>query len=119
MAIASVVVSTTRHDDCFNLAAETSEPSKSEICLKNERIESPTMVGIPSPAADRDLEQRVINYLSGRHIPSLRRLAVDVNNGTVTLRGRVQSFYEKQLSQACCKRVAGVIHFVDRVDVSN
>lgn len=71
-----------------------------------------------SEQADRDLERRVAIYLAGRHVPGLRNLAVEAHNGTVTLRGRVYSFYEKQLCQAVCRRVAGVVRYVDAVDVN-
>jgi len=67
--------------------------------------------------SDRDLERRVIGYLLGRHVPGLRHLAVEASNGVVTLRGRVHSFYEKQLSHHCCRRVAGVVQLVDAIDV--
>jgi len=69
--------------------------------------------------ADRDLERRVLSYLVGRHVPGLRNLQVEARNGTVTLRGRVHTFYEKQLCQNCCRRVAGVVQFVDHVDVAH
>ena len=68
-------------------------------------------------SADRDLERRVVSYLCGRHVPSLRHLSVLADNGTVTLRGQVRSFYEKQLCQHCCRRVAGVVKLIDDVDV--
>lgn len=68
--------------------------------------------------ADSDLERRIVNYLVGRHVPGLRNLHVEARNGTVTLRGRVHTFYEKQLCQNCCRRVAGVVSFVDNVDVA-
>lgn len=67
--------------------------------------------------ADRDLERRVTNFLAGRHVPGLRHVEVEAHNGTVTLRGRVRTFYEKQLCQDCCRRVAGVVQFIDDVDV--
>jgi osmotically-inducible protein OsmY len=69
--------------------------------------------------ADRELERRVVNYLVGRHVPGLRHLAVNADNGIVTLRGQVRSFYEKQLCQHCCQRVAGVVRLVDAVAVMN
>ena len=68
-------------------------------------------------AADRDLEQRIVGYLARRHVPSLRQLAVEARNGIVTIRGQVRSFYEKQLSSHCCRRVAGVVQLVDEIDV--
>ena len=69
-------------------------------------------------SADHELERRVVSFLHARHVPGLRHLEVKANGGTVTLRGRVQSFYEKQLCQSCCQRVAGVIRLVDAVDVA-
>ncbi|HUY89590.1 MAG TPA: BON domain-containing protein [Pirellulales bacterium] len=71
-----------------------------------------------SNSADLDLERRVLSFLVGRHVPGLRNLQVEARNGTVTLRGRVHTFYEKQLCQSCCCRVAGVLQFVDNVDVA-
>ncbi len=58
---------------------------------------------------DVDLKRRVVNYLVGRQVRSLRQIEVDANNGTVVLRGRVGSYYEKQLCIHCCRRVAGGI----------
>jgi osmotically-inducible protein OsmY len=71
-----------------------------------------------SDQADRDLERRVTIYLAGRHVPGLRHLEVEAHNGTVTLRGRVYSYYEKQLCQAVCRRVAGVVRYIDAIDVN-
>jgi osmotically-inducible protein OsmY len=56
-------------------------------------------------------------FLSTRHHPSLRHLHIEANGGTVTVRGRVNTFYEKQLSYQCCRHVAGVFNIVDQVDV--
>ena len=67
---------------------------------------------------DRDLERRVVSYLADRHLPGLRHLTVEAQAGTVTLRGTVHSYYEKQLSQQCCRRVAGVLKLIDAVDVA-
>lgn len=67
---------------------------------------------------DQDLQRRVVSYLAGRYLPSLRQLQVSVQEGTVTIRGRVQSFYEKQVAIHSCQRVAGVHKLVDAVDVS-
>ncbi len=75
-------------------------------------------VMVPSIGADRDLERRVSNFLAARHLPTLRRLEVAADNGIVTLRGRVHSFYEKQLCQCACRRVAGVVNMVDAIVVT-
>ena len=66
---------------------------------------------------DRDLERRVKSFMAGRHLAALRQLRVDAREGVVTLQGRVASFYEKQISHQCCRRVAGVLDLVDRIEV--
>ena len=68
--------------------------------------------------ADRDLERRVVSLLLGRQLPALRRVAVQAREGCVTLRGRVASFYEKQMALSCCRSVDGVVSVDDQVAVS-
>jgi len=68
--------------------------------------------------SDQDLERRVFQYLWDRRMPALRELSVEAQCGTVTLSGNVPSFYEKQLCQNICRRVAGVIRFVNDVTVT-
>jgi osmotically-inducible protein OsmY len=69
-------------------------------------------------SADRDLERRVLSFLHGWQRPGLRNVEVQAAGGTVTLRGTVNSYYEKQLSQQCCRRVAGVVKLIDAISVS-
>ena len=79
------------------------------------------MTGVIEPLAenaDRDLERRVVNFLQGWQRPGLRNVEVKATAGTVTLRGTVNSFYEKQLSQQCCRRVAGVLKLIDAISVA-
>ena len=80
---------------------------------------TPTQPAIRIDAnADVDLQSRVTNYLVGRQHAALRSLDVTALNGTVTLRGVVRTFHEKQLALHCCQRVAGVLKLVDQVDVT-
>lgn len=72
-----------------------------------------------SEAYDRDLKRRVKQYLLDRHHPGLRSLDVEAHGGTVIIRGTVRTFYEKQLCQNICRRVAGVIDVIDEVAVQN
>ena len=67
--------------------------------------------------ADAELQRRVSNFLMGRQMPGLRHLEVEARAGVVTLRGKVYTFYEKQLCNQCCRRVAGVLQLVNAVDV--
>lgn len=68
--------------------------------------------------ADLALETRLQSELSRNQRPTLKRLHVDVAQGIVTLSGRVKSFYERQLAVQCCRRVPGVLHMVDAVEVA-
>jgi osmotically-inducible protein OsmY len=77
----------------------------------------PDVIRFTDELRDRELEQRVRVFLTGQNVPSLRRLVIEARNGTVTLRGRVPTFYEKQLSQLCKRRVTGVRRLVDQMVV--
>ena len=66
---------------------------------------------------DQDLVRRVTSFLNSRSMPGLKRLSIEARHGTVTLSGRVRSFYEKQVATHSCRRVAGVRQLVDKVDV--
>jgi len=68
--------------------------------------------------SDRDLERRVRSFLAARHVPGLRNVGVNAKNGVVTITGQVLTFYEKQLCNQCCRRVAGVLQLINAVDVS-
>ena len=69
------------------------------------------------PSSDQQLEQRVRLFLSGSNIPALRRLKVSVEGDTVMLAGQVNTYHEKQLAAEFTRRVAGVIHVIDLVEV--
>jgi osmotically-inducible protein OsmY len=69
--------------------------------------------------ADRDLERRVTSFLAARHVPGLRYLAVKATGGVVTVSGQVLTFYEKQLCNQCCRRVAGVMELINAVSVTS
>lgn len=69
-------------------------------------------------ATDRDLERQITHQLAGTNRPGLRRLAVKVSGGRVTLRGSVASFYEKQVAIQACRVLAGIDRLVDAVEVA-
>ncbi|MCE9605292.1 MAG: BON domain-containing protein [Planctomycetia bacterium] len=86
--------------------------------------DSSSIAGVIAVAAnesdrDVDLRRRVVSFLTDSNMPGLRQLRVDAVDGIVTLRGTVRTYYEKQLSQQRCKRVAGVVRLIDRVEVAN
>jgi len=73
----------------------------------------------PAQDHEEDLKRRVQLFLESYNIPGLRHLTVEVDGDTVLLRGRVGTFYEKQLAGKCSRRVAGVIHVVDLIEVAS
>jgi hypothetical protein len=84
------------------------------------RIDPRTIPMQDSPGAvsdDRDLERRVISFLETKHVPTLRHVTVKADAGVVTLSGQVHTFYEKQLCNQCCRRVAGVRQLLNEVIV--
>jgi osmotically-inducible protein OsmY len=66
---------------------------------------------------DNDLARRVRIYFATQSRPALRAVQVQAQNGVITLRGQVHSFYEKQLSLHIAARVAGVRRLEDELIV--
>ena len=67
---------------------------------------------------DDDLRQRIVTYLVSRQIPGAKSLAIRAENGVVTVAGKLESFYYKQLCTHACRRVAGVLDLVDEIEVT-
>lgn len=66
---------------------------------------------------DEDIALRVRGFLARQHFPTLQELDLEVERGELTLRGSVRSFYEKQVAMSICRRVPGVLTFIDEVAV--
>lgn len=64
---------------------------------------------------DIELERRIGIFLSSQSRRNLRAVEISADNGVVTLRGRVHSYYEKQLSLHLAARVAGVLRLKDEL----
>jgi hypothetical protein len=60
------------------------------------------------PETDRAIALKVAHALAALQVPILRTLEVSVDEGHVTLRGRVRTYYERQLANAHAKRTPGV-----------
>lgn len=67
--------------------------------------------------SDRDLEHFLRSLLFDRGYSALRRVTVSATNGVVTLRGKMPSFYMRQLAVECTKRASGVRQLVDNLQV--
>lgn len=68
--------------------------------------------------SDGALERRITTQLAETNRASLKRLAVQVSDGSVTLRGNVASFYEKQLAIQACRVLSGVSRLIDAMEVA-
>ncbi|MCE9604409.1 MAG: BON domain-containing protein [Planctomycetia bacterium] len=69
-------------------------------------------------ASDRAIALRVAHALAELHVPILRTLEIAVRAGNVTLRGRVRSYYERQLAHANAKRVPGVVKVIEEITIA-
>ena len=73
----------------------------------------------PKSAADSQLERRVVDTLTALHMPALRSLQINAQEGVVMLSGRVRSYYEKQLAHTRARNVSGVVAVSDAIVVAN
>lgn len=80
-----------------------------------QHVDRPTI----DHTGDQQLKARVLHSLAQHHIPGVRALEIRIANGVVTLRGRVASFYHKQLCVHGCWRVVGVAELVDELQVAS
>lgn len=78
------------------------------------------MVGVCDIAAgsDKALERKITSRLADTNRASLKQLAVQVAGGSVTLRGSVASFYEKQIAIQTCRVLAGLDRLIDAGNVA-
>lgn len=81
------------------------------------------MIAMNSPSAvydvseDERLARNVRNFVLPRVHPTSNEIQVEADQGTVTLAGRVGSFYYKQLWLSGAQRVAGVRRVIDEIEV--
>jgi hypothetical protein len=50
-------------------------------------------------------------------IPSIREVSCEYDQGVIVLRGRVPTYYYKQLSQEAAARFDGVVQVVNNIEV--
>lgn len=66
---------------------------------------------------DEDVARRVKDFLLRQHFPALQNLDISIDDGALTLHGKVGSFYEKQIAISICQRVPGVQLLIDQIAV--
>ena len=88
--------------DVFWIEAKRDEPNSLDKTTSIER---------------EGLKQRVRLFLASSNIPTLRHVDVEIGGDAVLLRGKVRSYYEKQIALQFASRVAGVIRVIDLIEV--
>ena len=68
---------------------------------------------------DLQLKQRVIEALRASGYRAMRNIDVTVAKGMVILRGRVPSYYLKQIAQTAARSVRGVYELCNELDVAS
>ncbi len=66
---------------------------------------------------DRELEDRLANFLYQRGVPGADHVRPDAYGGVVAVSGELPTRYAKWLCIECCRRVAGVIRIIDQMKV--
>ena len=72
---------------------------------------------IEDPLGNKELQQRVVLHLASCR-PELCGIEVVVEDGAVTLRGELPTFFLRQVAIERTRRVAGVRSIVDRIEVA-
>lgn len=72
----------------------------------------------PSCDPDADVRFRIGIALSLRHTQAIRRIRFEFAEGIATLRGKVPTYYERQLAIEAIRRVAGVRRVNDELEVA-
>ncbi len=67
--------------------------------------------------SDRRLQSKIVTQLAQSHHQALRKLAVEVSEGSVTIRGNVRWFYERQLAIQHAQ-AGGARQLIDAVEVA-
>ncbi len=70
------------------------------------------------PICSTTMERIARNLLAQTGYLGLRKVKCSFDNGTMTLRGRVRSYYHKQMAQEALRYVEHVRQLVNRIEVS-
>lgn len=71
----------------------------------------------PTASSDEELSAGILRQLRHSGYMPLRKICISVDHGRVQLRGRVPSYYLKQLAQATALSIEGVEHVDNRLVV--
>ncbi len=97
------------------LAAETYEPS---LAAQNSAADEPQNSSSRSALSDREIRLAVENELLASAAIKSHRLQVLVENGIVTLAGRVRNLLDEDIAVGLTQRVRGVVSVVDQLEIN-
>jgi osmotically-inducible protein OsmY len=66
---------------------------------------------------DMPLDTRVCTAIEGNPYLTRRNLRFETNEGRVTLRGKVNTFFQKQMAQEAIRHVDGVAEIANELEV--
>lgn len=72
---------------------------------------------LPLSESDHNLLQRITDFLYQKGYSPHRDLEIRVEQGVVLMRGRMATFYLRQVAIECVRHVAGVTHVIDLIEV--
>jgi hypothetical protein len=71
------------------------------------------------PQHVKDVTEIARDRLCSSPYTSIRSLSCNFDNGVLLLRGRLHSFYHKQVAQETVRRLSGVMRIVNEIEVVN
>ena len=93
--------------DLIRIPAITSEPDRRPPCKCNDATD-----------AEARVVARVRQCLQDASYYSLRRISCEFHEGILFLRGRVPSYYLKQVAQEIIRKIDGVEEIANRLEVA-
>jgi osmotically-inducible protein OsmY len=75
------------------------------------------MVEDTSTGAAKRIVARAVQVLQKQLDPANRQITCEYHEGVLLLRGRLSSFYEKQLAQEALRTLEGVDQIVNKIEV--
>jgi len=71
----------------------------------------------PEKVNDVEIAEDIRLAMIKKNVHRLRRVDVQVEDGSVVVTGNVSTFYEKQLATSCCWQTAGIRRVVNELVV--
>ena len=91
--------------------------TKAEVAAPTRPAAIAAPVAETQAERDRMLESQATAELHNSAYHAVRRVSCEVRDSTLTLRGRLPSFYLKQIAQTVVRRIDGIVMIDNEVEV--